>query len=161
MSVNFYKPHVLVLPEDDANRQIAIGFLLDPSLKQRNIQILTPSGGWGKVLSSFVKDHIEGLRKYSLRYLVLLIDFDDQVAARREHFLQHFPDDVHDRVFLLGTSSEPEPLRKKCGDSLEAIGKQLAVECYRGETNLWAHALLAHNEPERQRLNAKVKSILF
>lgn len=45
MSVNFYKPHVLVLPEDDANRQIAIGFLLDPGLKQRNIQILTPSGG--------------------------------------------------------------------------------------------------------------------
>jgi len=39
MSVNVYKPHVLVLPEDDADRQIATGFLLDPSLKPRNIQI--------------------------------------------------------------------------------------------------------------------------
>lgn len=28
MSVNKYKPHVLVLPEDDANRQLANGFLL-------------------------------------------------------------------------------------------------------------------------------------
>jgi hypothetical protein len=29
MSVNKYHPHVLVLPEDDANRQLANGFLLD------------------------------------------------------------------------------------------------------------------------------------
>jgi hypothetical protein len=27
--VNRYLPHVLVLPEDDANRQIANGFVLD------------------------------------------------------------------------------------------------------------------------------------
>lgn len=161
MSVNFYKPHVLVLPEDDANRQIAIGFLLDPGIRQRNIQILAPSGGWGKVRDSFVKDHIQGLQKYPLRYLVLLIDFDDQGDARRDHFLQHIPADVCDRVFLLGTRSEPEPLRKQCGDSLEAIGKKLAAECCRDETDLWAHELLTHNAPERQRLNAKVKDILF
>ena len=43
MSVNVYNPHVLVLPEDDANRQIANGFLLEPSIKHRNIQVLTPA----------------------------------------------------------------------------------------------------------------------
>ena len=160
-SLNNDRPHVLVLPEDDANRQIATGFLLDPSLKLRNIRVLTPSGGWGKVLDNFVNDHITGLRKYPHRHLVLLIDFDDRVDARHAQFLTHFPDDVRDRIFLLGTSSEPEPLRKKCGVSLEVIGKKLAAECYRDETNLWAHELLAHNEPERQRLNAKVKFILF
>ncbi|KAM3090094.1 hypothetical protein ACKFKG_30775 [Phormidesmis sp. 146-35] len=32
MSIDKYQPHLLVLPEDDANRQVAIGFLLDPSL---------------------------------------------------------------------------------------------------------------------------------
>ena len=161
MSVNVYQPHVLVLPEDDANRQIANGFLLDASVKLRNIQVLVASGGWEKVRHSFINEHVEGLRKYPHRHLVLLIDFDGQGDARREHFLQHFPDDVVDRVFLLGTSSEPEPLRKSCGNSLEAIGKKLAAECYRDETVLWAHVLLAHNIPERQRLNAKVKSILF
>lgn len=161
MSVNVYKLHVLVLPEDAANRQIANGFLLDPSLKLRNIQILTPSGGWGKVLDSFINDHVIGLRKYPLRYLVLLIDFDDNVDARRAQFLERFPDDVSDRVFLLGTSSEPEPLRMQCGDSLENIGKQLAGECCRDETDLWNHSLLAHNAGVRQLLNAKVKSILF
>jgi len=29
MSVNGHLPHVLVLPEDDANRQLANGFVLD------------------------------------------------------------------------------------------------------------------------------------
>jgi len=161
MSVNVYKPHVLVLPEDDADRQIANGFLLDPSLNPRNIQVLTPSGGWGKVLDSFIHDHIDRLRKYPHRHLVLLIDFDGQVEARRAQFVEHFPNDLRDRVFLLGTRSEPEPLRKQCGDSFESIGTRLAEECYRDETTLWGHALLEHNAGERQRLNSKVKSILF
>lgn len=161
MSVNAYQPHVLVLPEDEANRQMANGFVLHAHLKPRNIQILPPSGGWGKVLNSFVNDHIAGLRKYPHRHLVLLIDFDGHVEERRDHFVAQFPPDVRERVFLLGTSSEPEPLKKSHGNSLEAIGKQLATECERDETELWAHRLLAHNAAERQRLNAKVKAILF
>jgi len=161
MSVNVYKPHVLVLPEDDADRQIVNGFLLDPALNLRNIQVLTPSGGWGKVLSSFNKDHINGLRKFQNRHLVLLIDFDDQVDARRAQFQAQFPDDVRDRVFLLGIRDEPEPLRKQCGDSLENIGKQLAGECYRDETKRWNHESLAHNTSERLRLRDKIKSIVF
>jgi hypothetical protein len=35
MSVNKYLPHVLVLPEDDANRQMANGFFLDQSFGDR------------------------------------------------------------------------------------------------------------------------------
>jgi hypothetical protein len=66
---NKHKPHVIVLPEDDANRQIANGFLLDPSIKPRNIQVLNPAGGWGKVLDSFLEDHVAGLRKWPQRHL--------------------------------------------------------------------------------------------
>jgi len=76
VSVNNHKPHVIVLPEDDANRQIANGFLLDPSIKLRNIQVLNPAGGWGKVLDRFLDDHVAELRKWPQRHLVLLIDFD-------------------------------------------------------------------------------------
>lgn len=161
MSVNNDKPHVLVLPEDDANRQIANGFLIDPSIKQRNIQVLPPAGGWGKVLDSFKKDHAEKLRKFKERHLVLLIDFDDHVAERQQQFLESFPEDIRGRVFLLGTLSEPEPLRKECGDSLENIGKNLATECFHNKDGLWSHPQLAHNAEERKRLNDKVKSILF
>jgi hypothetical protein len=38
MRINKYKPHILVLPEDDANRQIANGFILEPTLNQSAIQ---------------------------------------------------------------------------------------------------------------------------
>lgn len=161
MSVNVYKPHLLVLAEDDANRQIANGFFLDPSVKLRNIDILKPAGGWGKVLNSFLQDHIAALRKWPGQHLVLLVDFDDQVESRTQQFVSQFPADVRDRVFLLGTQSEPEPLRRQYGASFENIGKKLAAECYRDENQLWDHPLLAHNAAERARLNAKVKDILF
>jgi hypothetical protein len=43
--INKYQPHVIVLPEDDANRQIGNGFLQVPSLQARRIQILPEAGG--------------------------------------------------------------------------------------------------------------------
>ena len=45
MSVNNHRPHVLVLPEDEANEELVNGFLLDPSIKLRNIQVLPSAGG--------------------------------------------------------------------------------------------------------------------
>ncbi|HEX4229241.1 MAG TPA: hypothetical protein VHZ07_11265 [Bryobacteraceae bacterium] len=59
MSVNKFKPHVLILPEDDANRQLANGFLLalDP-IVQRNVQVLPVAGGWIEVLHCFKSDHV-------------------------------------------------------------------------------------------------------
>jgi hypothetical protein len=161
MSVNCYQPHVLVLAEDDANRQIANGFLLDPCLRPRNIQVLSPSGGWSKVHRDVHADHIEGLRKYKDRHLVLLVDFDGNVEERAAYFRDSFPEDIRDRVYLLGASSEPEPLRRACRNSLEEVGKILARECFQDESELWGHPLLMHNEIERKRLQANVKSILF
>ena len=58
MSVNKYLPHVLVLPEDDANRQLANGFLLDRALMTRSIQVLAEAGGWTAVLDRFKSDHV-------------------------------------------------------------------------------------------------------
>lgn len=161
MSVNCFRPHVLVLTEDDANREIANGFLLDPSLRPRNIQVLSPSGGWGKVHRDVHADHIKGLRQYKDRHLVLLIDFDGNIEERAAYFHNSFPEDIRDRVYVLGTSSEPEPLRRACRNSLEEVGKSLARECFRDETELWGHPLLTHNVTERKRLHANVKSILF
>lgn len=161
MSVNNHRPHVLVLPEDEANEELVNGFLLDPSIKLRNIQVLPSAGGWSKVLDSFVASHIAGLRQFKDRHLVLLVDFDGQVEERTAKFFDAFPEDVRDRVFLLGTQTEPEPLRTRLGKSLEQIGKTLAAECLHDEDTTWMHTLLVHNAAERKRLDAKVKTILF
>ena len=56
MSVNKFQPHVLVLPEDDANRQLANGFLLDQYVSTHKIQVLPKVGGWTQVLELFLSD---------------------------------------------------------------------------------------------------------
>ena len=77
MSVNKYKKNLLVLPEDDANRQIALGFILNPDLNERAVQILPPSGGWSKAVESFEQNHAAKMRSYPKRAMLLLIDFDN------------------------------------------------------------------------------------
>jgi hypothetical protein len=161
MSVNKYKPHVLVLPEDDANRQMANGFLLHPALNPTCIDVQPHPGGWGKVLDTFERVHVAGLRSYPKRHLVLLIDFDEQVSDRTQHVRDRIPADVSDRVYLLGTHGEPEPLKSAQGCSLERIGEDLASACADGVPGLWQHALLTHNQAELDRLIAQVKPFLF
>jgi hypothetical protein len=59
MSVNRYKPHIFVLPEDDANREIAVGFLLHPSiLNPRQVQVMPNAGGWPNALDKLQAEYI-------------------------------------------------------------------------------------------------------
>ena len=56
MGVNQYKPHVLVLPEDDANSSLANGFHLELG-QIRQMQVLEVAGGWNEVLTLFESVH--------------------------------------------------------------------------------------------------------
>lgn len=161
MSVNKHQPHVLVLPEDDANRQLANGFLLDDSLfdRRRRIQVLEEGGGWTQVLERFNEDHVAGMDRYPDRFMVLLIDFDGR-EDRLENAKVVIPDRLKDRVFILGVWSEPEALRRDLG-SYETIGLAMAEDC-REETNtIWGHDLLRHNASELDRLRKHIRPILF
>ena len=48
MSVNKAKPHLYVIPEDDADRQIAKGFVLHGRVDERRVQVVEPAGGWSR-----------------------------------------------------------------------------------------------------------------
>jgi hypothetical protein len=161
MSVNKYHQHLLVLPEDDANRQIANGFLLAPNLNAHTIQILPPSGGWIKVLT-FKDNHISGLYQYKNRMMLLLIDFD-QDDTRLEKIKTQIPATLKERVFILGTQSEPENLKKHFADgkNFEEIGKALAQDCINETNQIWGHDLLKHNRNELDRMILSVKPFLF
>jgi hypothetical protein len=128
MSVNRYKPHLFILPEDNANREIANGFLLDGSVENNQVQVLAAAGGWELVLSKFKRDHVKEMQRYPNRYMILLLDFDND-DRRRGDAENVIPDDLADRVFLLGVWSNPEYLRSELGQSLENIGLTLAREC--------------------------------
>ena len=159
MSVNRLLPHVLVLPEDDANRQLAIGFRLDPFVSVRRMQVLPVAGGWAKVLESFRTDHVQKVQALPTRFMVLLIDFDGK-DDRLDQAKAAVPDNLKDRVFVLGVWTEPEQLRAVL-DSYEKIGLRLAKDCREGTVQTWGHQLLRHNDDELERLNRQVRPILF
>src|SRR5580658_9415 len=153
MSVNKYLPHVYVLPEDDANRQLANGFVLDQALSTRSIEVLDPVGGWNKVLNCFLSDHVAGMERYPYRSIVLLIDFDGHLD-RLSEVRARIPGHLTKRVYILGALNEPEDLRTELG-SYETIGLAMAQDCREGTSRTWDHPLLRHNANELDRLRER------
>lgn len=159
MSVNKHLRHVFVLPEDDANRQLATGFHLDVDVA-RQLQVLTEAGGWTHVRNLFVSDHTDEMRRYAERLMVLLVDFDNDVD-RLQKMKAVVPPDLADRVFVLGALDEPEALRRAGLGSYEAIGKAMAADCRSGTRKIWAHELLKHNLDEVGRFSHAGCGFLF
>lgn len=160
MSANKYEPHLVVLPEDDANAALINGFLLFAGLNSRQIQVLPVAGGWNSALQVFLDEHIPKLRQYNQRRFLFVIDFDSD-SNRRDIVLKQIPDEVRDRVFVLGVFSEPEQLKSALNRRFEDIGRTLSQECFENRCELWAHQLLVHNQTELTRLNQSVRDFLF
>jgi hypothetical protein len=160
MSANKYLPHVLVLPEDDANRQVANGFFLalDRS-SQRQFDVREVAGGWNEVLERFSNVYAAEMERVPVRFMVLLLDFDNR-ADRLEVAKERIPVHLRERVFILGALSEPEDLKVELG-SFETIGLGMARDCREGTDSIWRHRLLRHNTPEITRLQEQVRAFLF
>jgi hypothetical protein len=161
MSVNKYLPHVLIIPEDHADEQIANGFTKHDQVSLKQVQVMPCADGWPGVLSKFETQYIHYLRNNHKGYVILLIDFDNKYTSQRDRFGRATPDDLKDRVFVVGVRETPEALRQAVGKGLEAIGWELADNCYQGVEGLWADDHLKHNDPDRIKLVDAVKSILF
>lgn len=160
MSINKYKPHLLILPEDDANREIANGFVNSLKINERIIQILPIADGWTKAMEKFIDDYASGMQKFPQRRIVLLINFD-QRENRFDYVKKAIPTDLQDRVFILGVQSNPENLRNSTQQSFETIGETLADNCADNIDDLWGHELLQHNSDELERIRESIKSFLF
>lgn len=160
MSINKHRPHILVLPEDDANRQIANGFILNFNINERAIQVLPIADGWKKAVDKFTHDHALEMRQYPERRIVLLIDFDKR-ENRFSYVEEQIPEDLKHRVFVLGVQSKPESLRNDTKKTFENIGETLAEDCIENKNELWRHRLLEHNQAELKRMIVLVKPFLF
>ena len=160
MSVNKYKPHVYVIPEDEADRQIADGFILHSRVVSRQVQVVAPAGGWSRVLDTFKEEYVPLLNnKYT--HVVLLIDFDGNPDERRNRVVAEVPEELRSRVFVIGPRDQPEALKQALNQSCEAIGTSLANDCADNNAATWAHEHLQHNEDERVRLTNAVRPFLF
>jgi hypothetical protein len=160
MSVNKFLPHVYVLPEDDANRQVANGFLLDQDLLSRQIYVLEEAGGWNQVLERFCSIYASEMDRWQQRFMVLVIDFDKH-SNRLAVAKSRIPEHLLDRVFILGAWSEPEELRATLGCPYEDIGLGMARDCREGTDTTWGHPMLQHNATEIDRLRQHVRPVLF
>jgi hypothetical protein len=82
MSVNKYRPHVRLLPEDDANRQLVLGFLNHEAIADTVVDVRAPAGGWHEVLDVFESEYLPQLRRHQGAHVVMLIDFDGDESRR-------------------------------------------------------------------------------
>ena len=151
MSVNRHQKHILVLPEDDANKDIVNGFVLDWN-KEIGLRICPVARGWVHAFSDFSRNYLPDIRNYPECRFVILIDFDNQFQDRWGRFCELVPEELKDRVFLLGCTNEPEDVRRGQKTTFEGIGKMLAEDCNRGTRTQWNRDAFKHNIPELDRL---------
>ena len=159
--MNRHKPHVYVIPEDDANRQLVNGFIDYHEVDSRRIQVMPLADGWSHVLEKFTKDYVKRLRENRDAHVVLMIDYDGKFEDRRARFDAAIPDDLKARVFVFGTLRTPETLRRELGRTFEQIGRTLAEECYTNTAVAWDQEQLRHNAADRQRSLLTIRPILF
>jgi len=100
------------------------------------------------------------MRRFDQRVVILLIDFDNR-EDRLAEVKKAIPEDLYDRVFILGAKGEPEDLKRANLGSFEQIGKLLAKDCVEDVNATWSHDLLRHNEEELLRMRNVVRPILF
>jgi hypothetical protein len=151
---NKYLPHVHVIPEDDANRQIALSLLLELGLNPNRYQVFPPARGWSHVIKSFELDHVANMDRFPEQFIILLIDFDED-TSRLEYAKSRIPPNLADRVFILGAWSQPEDLKKQFG-SFDNIGAALAQDCQKQTSAIWSHPLLQINATELDRIQTLV-----
>lgn len=157
---NNYLPHIQVVPEDDANRQIVNGFLLELNVNKRAVTVLPLAKGWRKPGKEFANKYEPGMRQFHERMMVFIIDFDYD-ENRLSYVKSHIPEDLKAIVFVLGVRSEPEYLRRDINKTFEEIGEALAKDCSDNTNELWGHNLLTHNQGELDRMASSVKPWLF
>jgi hypothetical protein len=157
MAVNRERPHLLVLPEDDATRSLADGF---SDMVTGAMQVLRPARGWPHVLETFLREQAAYMRRYPQAHIVLLIDYDDDYPDRLSRFQSQIPADIADRVYVLGALTEAETLRREVNRKFGSLGSELARECEHQTPVLWRSPQLQHNQPELARLMQQVRPFL-
>ena len=164
MSANNYQDHIMILPEDDANRQLAIGFLLEINpTKQRQVRVLEEAGGWIRVFEAFELEYLKEMDKFPKRVMVLLIDFDGDHNRRGDAKNKYIPERLYDRVFVLGSPLEVEDLKRDLKLKPETIGAIIAKDCREGTNQLFERHqdLRNNNQNELNQLSEKARTILF
>jgi len=160
VSINNNTPHLIVLAEDDAVREVMLGFLLDVQVLEYQVKVLRPAGGWRKTFQQFVSNYQPTMNTFEHRHVLILIDCDGDVE-RIPRLMNDVDAAVRDRVFILGSRDEVEDLSRELRCDKETIGKRLARDCVEGNDECWNNTQLVHNSGEVRRLTVAVLPFLL
>lgn len=169
--MNSHLPHLVIIMEDKPYRGFVNGFLLHSGICPDQIFAESAGKGWKNTLEIFKRSHAAKMNKFPDRNILFLIDFDGKGESRRTEFKSGLPDDIRDRVFLIGCADDSEALKRELGGGLcEDIGLRLAENCLNGKdacrsgssaANPWLGPQLAHNAAEIERLKDRVSQFIF
>ena len=159
---NKFRDHLVIVPEDQKNNDLINGFVNASLFESRAFQVQAIAGGWPKAVDSL--QHMQ-LAALPLRRILLVIDFDEKLESRygqvNDRLSKFLAPTEHQRVYLLGTRSEPEDFRSTLKMSSEQVGAQLYLDCKTPQPGLWGHALFTHNLKTRARLIAEILPFLI
>lgn len=160
--MNRFDPHLLILPEDDANRQIVNGFIAHPNIDSTRIKLLRPAGGWTKAVRSLTQNHCPEMNIFIHRIFVLIIDFDG-IDSRCAEIRSQISEPLGKRIFVLGARTTPEDVKRSATylSSYEKIGRALAEDCIGDKRSIWGKHELNCNLEEIQRLRENAGPWLF
>ena len=156
MAVNRYKNHLAVYLEDEPYRGIVNGVKTLPNVNDHVIDVRPPCGGWPKVFAE-LRGNLRLLNDRKEMHAVLLIDFDNEFAFRKQRFEAIIAGQpCCERVFLLGIDNkESEDLKASLKHSNnEAVGKLLLSQCPDEPSAEWQSSHLQCNESEIKRLQS-------
>lgn len=162
--MNKYTDGLQILAEDEDLASIVSGFFACANINfdHRRVDDKGAASGWTSVQDWLCKS-VSFLEKYDKLCRLGIVDFDGY-ENRATNFKKKIPEEVRDRVFVLGPIRNVETLKKETGLSLERIGAKIARTCASMtpvENSIWQCDQLKHNIPEVERLKKRVGSFLF
>jgi hypothetical protein len=156
MGVNRYKEHLVIYLEDQPYRSIVNGVKSLPGVNDRVIDAKPPCGGWGKVFAE-LEENLKLLNSRETMYALLLIDFDNDFARRKQRFDTTLQGQAcQHRVFMLGIDNkESEDLKAALrASNNEAVGTALLEGCPDSTADEWENAHLRCNQEELRRIRS-------
>lgn len=149
MSVNRYQPYLIVLFEDQAYKDIFLGFEM---FDHKQISMKPVFQGFDDVFFQLTNSDSltsKELRQYNSSYVLALIDadLDSQSESKINQLRDALPNEYKDRIFIMGSKYEAEHIKRAIINEgkWEKISQKLENSCRAGDCKLWEDEMLKHN----------------
>lgn len=159
MSVNRYQNYLIVLFEDNAYKDLFMGF--DFSM-QKQISLRPVCDGFDSVCIQLTSEKgvlLKELNQFSKAYVLALIDadLDNHPYSQRgkiDKLRTSIDNKYQDRIFIIGSKIEAEDIKRAIISQGEwkAVSQKLENSCKNENCELWQDDMLKHNLDEITRL---------